>query len=87
MLILNENEKKVYISEDKDRTPRFKLNDKFQKGKMNLQDQAYKSILIREFYKEEKMTCTDTSPTELRVGNIIVHLDQLYVLSHSFSTQ
>lgn len=55
---------------------------------MNLQeDQAYESILIWEFYRRKKMACTDTSPWEMRVGNIIVHLDQLYALFHSFSTQ
>lgn len=54
---------------------------------MNLQDQAYKSILIWEFHKGKKVICADTSPTEVRVGNIIVYLDWLYVSSRSFSTQ
>ena len=45
---------KKFISENNDSTPWFKRNDKFCKGKMSLKDQAYKSSLIREFYKEKK---------------------------------
>lgn len=45
--------RKVGISENS--ISRFKQNDKLCKGKMNLQDQDYKSIPIWRFYKGEKL--------------------------------